>query len=452
MSSCRKGAKTQRGRKRFHAASALCRTAVRAFAPKILCALCVFAAGGFYADPQAADWTFGGHAKYQYTYTDYRARDLNALLGDDPARDHALDLRLTAEGTRGPWEAGAHYEVLAVQGDSLAARRLIFPFGPVGLDSETGLPDDRRRWLDLTDTISDRPRRAAVQRLDRLYLGYRRGASTLRLGRQALSWGNGLVFHPLDFINPFSPIAIDKDYKTGDDMLYAQWLLEGGGDLQAIVVPRREVRTGDLEDGESTYAAKFRTRLGALDVDLLAARHFDETLAGVGLVRSVGGAVWRFDALYADLEAGGGAWSFVTNIDYSWIWGGRNYYGYAEYFRSGVGETDPTRYAAPDPALAERIARGELFTLARDYTALGAQVELHPLFNVFTNLIWNLNDGSAFLQVRGVYDWRQDVELMVGVNLPSGDRGEEFGGIPVPATGAFLAPGRSAYVRVAYYF
>src|SRR5690606_22817266 len=116
-------------------------------------------------------------------------------------------------------------------------------------------------------------------RLDRLYLGYRAGALALRLGRQALSWGGGLVFHPLDFINPFAPLAIDKDYKTGDDMLYAQWVLAQGGDVQAVLLPRRDPATGELRDAQSTHAAKLRTRLGAYDLDLLAARHFDEALA-----------------------------------------------------------------------------------------------------------------------------------------------------------------------------
>lgn len=400
----------------------------------------------------AADWQLGGHAKYQYTYTDYRADDLHAVLGADPAQDHDLDLRLKGEGGSGPWHALVHYEVLALRGDSLRVRRAAAPLALLGGGTVSGLPDDRRRLFDLTDSITDRTDTAAVHRLDRLSVGYSTATHTVRFGRQALSWGNGLVFHPLDFINPFSPIAIDKDYKTGDDMLFVQRTLNAGGDVQAIAVPRRDQATHELESEESTYAAKLRLRAGAFDIDLIGARHFGEGLAGLGLVRSVGGAVWRFDTRYTDTENGDGRWSFVTNLDYSWIWSGKNYYGYVEYFRNGVGESDPARYVAPNAALAERIARGELFTLARDYAAAGVQVELHPLFNLFNTLIWNLNDGSAFLQVRGIYDWRQNVQLMAGVNVGFGDRGDEFHGIPILGTNAVLAPGRSLFLRAAYYF
>jgi hypothetical protein len=56
---------------------------------------------------------------------------------------------------------------------------------------------------------------------------------------------------------------------------------------------------------------------------------------------------------------------------------------------------------------------------------LGLRVELTPLFHLCGNLIANLNEGSRFLQLRGVYDWREDVQWMAGLNPPSGSRGTE---------------------------
>ncbi len=400
----------------------------------------------------ASDWNFGGHVKYQYTHTDRRSDDINAVFGSDPAHDHGLDLRLKAENRTGPWDFTAHYELLAVSGDTLAARRRIAAAGVPVAGTVSGLPDDRRRLFDLTHAITDRDRQAAVQRLDRLAAGHGSARQTLHFGRQAVSWGNGLVFQPLDFVNPFSPIAIDKDYKTGDDMLYGQWLVGDRDDVQAMVVPRRDPATDRVEGNQGSCAVKFRVRLPGFDLDLLAARHFSEDLAGVGVVKSVGGAVWRLDASFTDARNDDSAVSLVTNMDYSWTWGGKNIYGYAEYFRSGVGETDRANYAVPNAALSARIARGELFTLARDYAALGLQAEFMPLFNLYTSLIANLNDGSKYLQLRGVYDWQQDVQLMAGFNLPSGERGTEYGGIPVAGTSTFISTGRSAYLRGAYYF
>ncbi len=400
----------------------------------------------------ADDWKFGGHAKYQYTYTDFRSDDINAVVGHDPARDHGLDLRFKAEKHTGSWDFAAHYELLAVAGDTLETRRRLDAAGLPVAGTPSGLPDDRRRLFDLTHETSDQNRMAAVQRFDRLYAGYTGERKALRLGRQAVSWGNGLVFQPLDFVNPFSPIAIDKEYKTGDDMFYGQWLYGDQDDMQAIVLPRRNPVTRRVEGDQSSYAVKFHSRVSGFDLDWLAAHHYGENLAGAGVVKSVGGAVWRMDVSYTGLKDRANAFSLVTNMDYSWTWGGKNIYGYLEYFRNGVGETDRANYAMPNAALSARLARGELFTLARDYAALGLQIEFNPLFNLYTNLIGNLNDGSKFLQLRGVYDWQQDVQWMVGVNLPSGSRGTEYGGVPVAGASAFASTGKSVYLKAAYYF
>jgi hypothetical protein len=397
-------------------------------------------------------WQFGGHAKYQYRYTDYRADDIQAVLGHTPAQDQGVDLRLKADYQDARWDAALHYELLGIHGDALEAQRQLSTFGLTGRASATGLPDDRRQLFDLTDTLVDGRRTAAVHRLDRLALGYHDSARTVRAGRQAVSWGNGLAFQVLDFVDPFAPTAIDKDYKNGEDMLYGQWALPAQSDAQFMLVPRRDPQTRQVEDGESSYAAKWRRRVAGVDVDVLAARNHDEYVGGVGVVRSVGGAVGRLDASLTGLQDGSRSWSVVTNLDYSWVWATKNWYGYAEYFRNGVGETTTAGYVAPNAELAARLARGEVYTLARDYAALGLQLEVTPLLNTFANLIYNLNDTSSYLQLRGVYDWAQNTQLMLGANLPHGERGEEYGGIPVGATGTWLGYGRAVYARLAQYF
>src|SRR3990172_7796505 len=120
------------------------------------------------APAMADDWNFAGHVKYQYTHADYRTDDINAVFGNSPARDQGLDLRFKAEKRAGPWDFAAHYELLAVGGDTLEARRRMAAAGIPAAGTVSGLPDDRRRLFDLTHEITDRYRLAAVQRLDRL--------------------------------------------------------------------------------------------------------------------------------------------------------------------------------------------------------------------------------------------------------------------------------------------
>src|SRR3989338_8442599 len=113
MNSRRKGAKAQRsiGRKEQRD------NKEKLFARFVLCALCVFATNDHIKSSAAAEgWELGGHIKYQYGYDDYRPDDIHAVLGDDPANDHAADLRLKAENRAGPWDLTAHYEPLAAGG------------------------------------------------------------------------------------------------------------------------------------------------------------------------------------------------------------------------------------------------------------------------------------------------------------------------------------------------
>ena len=60
----------------------------------------------------------------------------------------------------------------------------------------------------------------------------------------------------MDIFNPFSPTAVDKEYKSGDDMLYAQWLFTKGDDLQLIAIPRHNT-SGMVDFGESSFAIKY---------------------------------------------------------------------------------------------------------------------------------------------------------------------------------------------------
>jgi len=398
--------------------------------------------------PLEAVAEFGGHLKYQPRISDYRSNDLAAAYGEDPALDQTIDLRLTAEGRSGGWEGAIHYELLALGGDSVAAwRQLAASSLP---SAASGLPNDSRRLLDLTDQIESGSRVNAVQRIDRLSLGYSTPAWVARVGRQAVSWGNGLTFQALDFINPFPPLAINKDYKSGDDMLYLQRLFESGDDLQLIALPRRDPLSGNIEADESTLGVKYH--LMESEGDLLLAYHYGEPQLGFGLARELGEAVWRFDT---NLSRGSdGEWlaNLVTNIDYSWVWFEHNLYGYIEYFHSGAGEGSESGYLQPNSELLLRLARGELYGLGRDYLATGLDIELTPLLHLRPTLLTNLNDSSGVAQLSFSYDWTQSLQLLGGANLPWGERGSEYGGVPVATTPCYQTPGRSLYLQLGWFF
>ncbi|NIO16971.1 MAG: hypothetical protein GTN70_08225, partial [Deltaproteobacteria bacterium] len=295
---------------------------------------------------------------------------------------------------------------------------------------------------------------ALYHRLDRLFLGLQPGWGSLRIGRQAVTWGNGLIFNPFDLVNPFSPTDIERDYKVGDDMLNARFPAGSRGELQLLYVQRRDPSTGDPVWPQSSLAGKLHFPRGTTELDLMAAKHYRDTVVGIGSTGYLGDAAWRVDGTWTFLRENRGNddyLSLVANVDYSWVWGEKNFYGFLEIYLNGLGDR---RYAEAvlDPDIRERLERGELFVLGRAYLSGHVMVELHPLFNLFLTVINNLDDPSGIVQPRAVWDLAEDVQVTVGGNVAYGERGTEFGGFDLAGSGLFTEPSDSAYVWITYYF
>src|SRR6202008_1733712 len=78
--------------------------------------------------------------------------------------------------------------------------------------------------FDLTQTLAKTDRVSASLTIDRLAVGYSTPQWVVRVGRQAITWGSGLVFRPMDLFDPFSPSATDTEYKPGVAVLYVHRL------------------------------------------------------------------------------------------------------------------------------------------------------------------------------------------------------------------------------------
>lgn len=403
----------------------------------------------------AQGWQTAGHVKYQLTHTQYEDDNIYLLIdnsADREANDHGLNLRLSAESSRqSPWNAIVHYELVYQHADTLALKRLLDPM--FSLDANH-LPEDETRLFDLTSYLENRKHELVYHRLDRMSLGYAQASHVFRLGRQAISWGNGMVFQPMDVFNPFSPTAIDKEYKTGDDLLYYQYLLQNGADLQFVLVPRRETHSGHIKSEQSSLAAKYHLIYGATDVDLLMAKHYDDDLAGFGFATDWQGAILRGDLLTLRGEQENTT-TGVISIHYSWVWFNRNYSGFIEYYyhSDGIEDGDYQPSSLIDKTqLLSRITRGEIFTLGRDYLSASLTVELTPRWLFTPLLINNINDHSWQTQWLLNFDWQDNLSLKAGTTLPIGNKDTEFGGIPSTSPGSYYSGGRSVYFQCAYYF
>jgi hypothetical protein len=419
---------------------------------KVLIGLIVFA--GFCPATilaEDADYELGGHVKTRLLADVFPGDSVFNQLTGDTAVDLENEMRLNFSASKGSWSFDSAYQLFAAYGDRIEYSRT-FPGGN-GL-FQNRLPNDDRRLMNLTSVIEDDGKFAALHRLDRLSVGYANDKTVVRLGRQAITWGNGLIFSPMDIVNPFDPTAVDTEYKSGDDMLYGQYLRDNGDDIQAAFVFRRDIVSGDPDNDESTAAIKYHGISGEAEYDLLVARNYDRATLGIGGNRSIGGAVVRGDLVIADSSSGSKV-QLVTNLSYSWMWGGKNVSGVVEYYFTEFGLKNGDYDLASllqNTELLDRLARGESFTLGRHYIAGGVSIELTPLWVLTPNLFTNLEDGSALVQIVSRNNLSQNVEFLGALNVPLGPSGSEFGGIGSEMAGLYFSTDLSLFAQVAWYF
>jgi len=401
----------------------------------------------------ASDWQKRAHAKYRLSSLHYSKDSALKPTDTDSAELHSFDLRAATMYRGQNFEFELDAELLALGGSGLESSSALFDSG----DSRIGegrLPDDRRRVMRLSEQFISDEKFIGTARIDRASIAYLGDSVTFRLGRQALTLGNGLAFHVFDLVNPFSPFSIDKEYKTGDDLAYIQYLLSDKDSMQFAIVPRRDPASQDIEQDQSTALMMFHSKPETIATDLtvIAARHYGDWLAGLGFNRDLFEGILRADIRFTRFEPDNSyRTSAVVNFDRSWYLFDKNIYGFVEYFRNGIGQADLSfQSLQSDQRLLDQAERGESFTLGRDLLAIGTRAELHPLMNLHLAAITNLNDGSTFLQNRLEFDIIQDLIFTIGSNIPLGGSDTEFGGITLPNQSKTRSP-FELYSRIAWY-
>ena len=398
------------------------------------------------ASPALADGIHG-RLEVQDVAAFDRADSLSAMLGARNRYDALGDLRLTWQPRWNDWSFDIAYDVSAVYGDApvlanAGAALALLPQAPPAT-----------LW-NLTDTFVDARHLMATHKLDRLSIGYTAANLVVRVGRQALTWGSGLVFRPMDLFDPFAPGATDTEYKPGTDMLYGQWLFDDGSDLQLVAVPRPARKGGAPASNVSSYALHFHITLGRFQTTWLLARDHGDWVAGIGVNGALGGATWNLEAIPTFVKNGGSYVSTLANISDATTLCGRDLTLFAEYYRNGFG-LSARRYALADLSapLIDRLVRGQVFDTGRDYLSVGATLQQTALLAINPTLISNLNDGSLYGIAQATYSLRENLNLIVGSQFAIGPNGSEFGGIPLAANlPVYAGEPTLFYVQLRQYF
>jgi len=371
--------------------------------------------------------------------------------------DSSNDFRFLLEAETGKRTSlEIHYEIVLASGDLREAQNDLadqFSGEQSRILFNRAGSSDESRLFDLTKNIHQGQRSLVQHRVDRFNWTWTPDWGSLIVGREAVTWGNGMVFNPMDLFNPFSPSDIEREYKMGDDLLLLQ--VNGlNADTQIILVPRRDAASGKLGAEASSLGLKHHLTGSKNEFDFLVARHYEEIVGGMGVNGYLGQAVWRADVVALLPDEGESSLSAVVNLDYSWVWSGKNNYGLIELYYNSDGFSGNYENALKNERLMSLMERGEVFTLGRRYLSGSWQVELHPLLKVFSTAIVNLDDLSSQFIPRLVWEPLQNLQIHVGGNIFLGSGNTEFGGVEIPVDERRIRTKlpRSAFLWAKWYF
>lgn len=395
------------------------------------------------------------------------------LSEDEALAAYGLDAAPFAQGTTSARLTGmARWRVLRVDAHwAFAARSAAAATGLGGVATGVGL--DAPELLPLTWTPDTGEALTVTHRVDRLVVSAALPHVDLALGRQAVSFGSGRFFTPLDLVNPFHPATIDTEYKPGVDALRADVYAGTAGRVTVVgawagdpIVGER-ARDPDVPViNDLVLAGTGQFLVGVTDLVGFVGLVHGEGVVGASSTSAIGPVGVHGDVTLSFPEDADPFVRVVIGAD-GRPTGTTSVSG--EVYLQTFGATDPADYLAE--AEAPRFTRGEVWQLGQWYAAVAVAQEVTPLVNLNLSAITNLRDPSALLVVGGAWSVADDAELGLGAYAGLGkapdpvalDFGVDAAGTPTllpPTTEALAASVNSefglypamGFVQVKVYF
>lgn len=256
----------------------------------------------------------------------------------------------------------------------------------------------------------DRSALYGVHRLYRAQLQMAFGDTDLRIGRQRIAWGTGRFWSPLDLLNPFSPVALEREERLGVDAVLVEHKFGPVSRLAAVYAPSRS-------PGKDSRAMQWHDNARGIDFSVTAGRVNGEQVIGLDLAGPIGGAGMRAELTRNRLRDGKTFSRALLGIDYAFA---NTLTLSAEFYRDGSGADSTAAYDF------SALVSGSRQTLAQRYLGLRAGYEITPLLKLNTDVVFNLDDRSRFVAPSVTWSIRTNLDASFAVRWFSGAAGSEF--------------------------
>lgn len=271
----------------------------------------------------------------------------------------------------------------------------------------------------------DRPALYGAHRLYRALLKLELGDTDLRIGRQRIAWGTGRFWSPLDLLNPFSPVALEREERLGVDAVLVEHKFGPVSRLAAVYAPSRI-------PGQDSRALQWHDNARGMDFSITGGRFGGDEVIGLDLAGQIGQAGGRAELTRVRPRVGKAFVRSLVGIDYAFA---NTLTLSAEIYRDGSGADRTAGYDFV------ALASGSRRTLAQRYLGLHAGYEITPLLKLNTDIVLNLDDRSRFIAPSITYSIRTNLDGSFSVRWFGGRTGSEY-----------ARPPDAAYLSLQWFF
>ena len=249
-------------------------------------------------------------------------------------------------------------------------------------------------------------------RTDRLWVSWEAGPARVTLGRQAISFGTGRFFTPLDLVNPFSPATIDSEYKPGVDSLRLD-LFSGVSSRLGLAA----AYGGDWDVDGMVFALAGNTTVGVSDLGAFVGEVFGDFVVGASIESGVGTVGLHSDVSLTLPQDADAFVRGVTGVDLTPT--GTTFVSIEAYVQTfGAARAEEYLDVSTDP----RVVRGEVWQLGRYYLGVSVNQEITPLFSANLAMIANLGDPSMLVMPGLSYSVSERSDVVAGAFMGIGKR------------------------------
>jgi hypothetical protein len=262
---------------------------------------------------------------------------------------------------------------------------------------------------------------------DRLYFRQDFSWGNISMGRQRIAWGSGRIWNPTDLFNPVNPANFAKIEKDGADVAALAYFFGDFTNLDLVYNPQKKIEN-------SNAGFRFRTNLNKYDLAIVGG-YFDKRIdAGWDFAGSVFNAGVRGEGIVSmnKEDLSNNYTRFILGTDYQIT---PELYALIEYQYNGEGKPNKSNYELL------RLVNGEILNLSRNYLAISANYIFSFITSASLLVNQNLNDGSGFVAVSGLYSISSDLSLTIGAQITYGNNFSEYWYFP-----------HSVYSQAEYYF